>query len=343
MDNGFIEPRIHPNIGISTLNRSTSEGRDSEIGNHLSKEVIVRIAEEGEFENLLGLWTKVFDAPPEVFTCEYLSVQPELRPTFVAEIDGQIVSSVQLFGIPIRDEDKLPIMIGGLANVSTLPEFRGQGLGSQLVNAAKDEMLRRQYAWGMLLTGKNSFYERLGWRTIYRSFVEARISASTVPDESISVAYYPQPDLVHVREIHEHSFKTPLSRIRGDLDWEIRIPERIKSKAVFYGENSYAIVRKVDSSAVLEEWGMLERTIEGFRELLIAATRWAVGEGLHTLVISAPLRSAGRQACEGLFMTMPNVEDTEAMVLPLNHDWTMARILSMFLLPRARFLRMDNF
>jgi len=292
---------------------------------------------------LVELWTSVFEAPAEVFTCEYKSFTPENRKTFVADSDGRLVGSVQLFGIPVYDEHKAPVMMGGIANVSTLPEFRSSKIATNLLKAAIEEMQAREYGWSMLLTGKHSFYEPLGWRTVHRSYLQAQIDPSALPDTQIEVVLDTGPDLIRLRSIYECSFKTPLSRIRTDLDWAIRIPERIKTKAVFMSADSYVIAREYESKVYVEEWGMPNRSVEAFLELLLAVTRWAVARGIRTLVVSAPIRAEARHAYETLFQDVESIEETEAMVRPISPDWPMSRLLSLFLLPRGRFFRMDNF
>jgi hypothetical protein len=159
----------------------------------------------------------------------------------------------------------------------------------------------------------------------------------------MSVQFQAEPDLVRLRELSEASFVTPLSQIRADSDWESKIPYRIANKAVFVGENSYAIVRKNVDPPVLEEWGMPEPSIEQFEQLLIAVAHWVHDQGRTRIVVSAPILAEARQALETLFSHVEDVEEGEAMVLPLRDDWHTARIISLFSLPEARFFRMDNF
>ena len=309
----------------------------------LKDDVMTRVADERELPSLLDLWTTVFDADASVFTCEYYSFRPEHRKTFVAEVDGELVSSVQLFGIPMRDEQNKAMMVGGIANVSTLPEFRGRGLAQNLLKASIAEMHSQGYGWSFLFTGRHSFYEQLGWRIMHRSYLEGVIVGADLPEKSTRVQIQAVPDLARLRALNEASFETPLSRIRGDLDWEFRIPVRIAQKAVFMSESAYAIVREDAVNAVLEEWGMPTPSIEAFEDLLVAATRWAESQKLQRLVVSAPILAEARQALESLFPTVRNVEESEAMVRPISSSWPMSRLISLFRLPDARFFRADNF
>jgi len=278
-----------------------------------------------------------------VFTCEYLAFPAKDRKTFVAEVNGRLIASVQLFGVPIRDEAKRPVTIGGIANVCTLPEYRGQGIARRLMAKATVEMKSLGYPWALLLTERNSFYEQIGWRTIHRSFLQVQTDSFTGSDLVSDVVKEADPDLRRLRALSEPSFETPLSRYRTDLDWDIRIPVRIESKSVFMSDSAFVIVRTLGTQGVIEEWGMKTLTVEGFHCLLISVQAWAKSNGIKSLVISAPILAEARQALETLFLDVRNVEEIEAMVLPLAKGWQMARLISFFALPNARFFRIDNF
>ena len=294
-------------------------------------------------DRLLDLWTSVFQAEPSAFTFKFDATPPEQRRVLIAEVDEKIVASAVLFGIPIRDDSKKNLMIGGLANVATHPDFRRKGIGGRLLDMAKAAMVEQGYDWGLLFTGTHTFYEPHGWRTIYRSYVSVHIGSLALTRHSGDIEHKPLPDLVRLRSLSDGSFRTPLSQIRSDLDWKYKIPYRIKAKAVFMGERSFAIVRDNVSTPVLEEWGMAEPSIDEFENLLVAISHWAEARGSKNLIVSAPIMAEARQAMETLFSHVVDVEEAEAMVLPLMGGWHTSQIISLFALPEARFFRMDNF
>ena len=285
----------------------------------------------------------MFHAEPNAFTFKLDSTPPKHRHIFVAEIDGRIVSSVVVFGIPIRDDSKKDLQIGGLANVATHPDFRRKGICSRLLEMAKSAMIEQKYDWGLLFSGTHSFYEPHGWRTIFRSYVSVHIGSLALSRLAGDVEIQKHPDLGRLRSLSDASFKTPLSQIRTDLDWQYRIPHRITSKVVFIGAESFAIVRENAGNPVLEEWGMSEPSILEFENLLVAVSHWAAGLEFKSLTVSAPIRAEARQALETLFSHVVDVEEAEAMVLPLKEEWHTAQIISLFSLPEARFFKMDNF
>ena len=309
----------------------------------MNDNLTLRTADETELDALLELWTSVFKLDAGVFLTEFRGNPPERRKTYVAESDGKLVSSVQIFGLPIGDEWNHPIMIGAVANVSTLPEFRRRGLSTRLLEVAISDMEAAGYSWSFLFTGSNSFYERLGWRTIHRSFLKVSLEGIALSEYSKQIEYRPEPDVRKLRTLAERSFLTPLAQIRTDLDWEFKIPDRLAGKAIFMSEDVYAVAREKDSEVVIEEWGMPRPTVGDFLNLLVSVASWARSKGVSNMVISAPILPEARQAIETVFPSVKNVEDVEGMVRPLSPDWPMSRLISFFSLPNARFFRLDNF
>jgi len=273
----------------------------------------------------------------------YFSCPPVKRTTFVIECDGKIVSSVQQFVIPVRDEQCKAVHIGAIANVSTLPDYRHRGYAAKLLAASATDMKAAGCAWSFLFTGIMPFYEKFGWRPIHRMFLAVNVPSGFSADGNSDVILQDPPDLERLRMLDEGSFVAPLSQIRGELDWKYKIPQRIQSKTVFMGEDSFAIARESDGSVYLEEWGMPEPSVIKFQHLVEAVANWAASQGTHRLVVSAPILAEARQGLETLFAQVDEVDVVDAMVRPLSSRWPMTRIISLFSLPAARFLRLDSF
>ena len=151
------------------------------------------------------------------------------------------------------------------------------------------------------------------------------------------------PDVDKLHTLSEGSFTSPLTQIRTELDWKVKIPPRLTSKFVFMGDDSYAIVRKDGSDAVLEEWAMPTVSISRFQHLIELIAKWGSDEGLNRLVIRAPIHVEARQALETLFTHVDEIDVADAMVRPVSSRWPMSRIFSLFLLPEAKFLKLDSF
>ena len=82
----------------------------------------------------------------------------------IAEIDGQLVGAAWARIIPAYGniDDKTPELA-----ISMLPEYRGQGIGTDLMNALFEQLRKRGYARTSLSVQQNNpavrFYERLGY------------------------------------------------------------------------------------------------------------------------------------------------------------------------------------
>ncbi len=320
--------------GISQLWKNLEE---------LNAEAILRTADENELPALLELWTAVLNPDVSVFTSMYASVPGVKRTTFVVECDGKIVSSVQLFILPIRDELCKAVPVGAIANVSTLPEYRSRGFAKKLLAMAYDDMKAAGCAWSFLFTGIMPFYEKLGWRQIHRTFLGVNIGTKADTDSHSDVILQDPPDLERLHMLSESSFVSALTQIRGDLDWKHKIPPRMGGKLVFMGEDSFAIVQTGGGKVTIEEWGMPEPSVIKFRYLIDAVAHWAVENDIHRLIVSAPIVAEARQVLETCFSHVDEIDVADAMVRPVSGKWPMTRLVSLFSLPEARFLGLDSF
>ncbi len=309
----------------------------------LSNEFKLRIAEENELQALLELWTEVLQASPDEFTSMYWSCAPVKRRTFVIECDSKIVSSAQLYILTLRDENVNAVHVGGIANVATLPEYRHRGFASKLIKAAYDDMRAAGCSWSLLYTGIPSFFEQFGWRPIHRNFLAVNVPNGQVVDSHSDIVVQNPPDLERLRMMCEASFVSPVSQIRGELDWKYKIPQRIVNKVVFTGEDSYAIVRVDDSHVTLEEWGMPVASILKFQNIIESVASWMGSQQQNRLVVTAPIMLEARQVLESMFSQVDELDELRAMVRPISRSWPMSRLVSLFSLPEARFLRLDRF
>jgi len=86
---------------------------------------------------------------------------------FVRRIGDLLVSHVHVLPVSIDLDGRL-LRIGGVSNVMTYPEFRGQGHASALMLAAGTHIIAGDFDLGMLFCDPENaqFYERLGWRRL---------------------------------------------------------------------------------------------------------------------------------------------------------------------------------
>jgi amino-acid N-acetyltransferase len=74
---------------------------------------------------------------------------------WVAEIDGRIVGCCCL--------EVYSPKIAELRSLAVMPEFRGQGLGARLTDAAVEEAKRRGIPQVLVVTSNRAFFERLNF------------------------------------------------------------------------------------------------------------------------------------------------------------------------------------
>ena len=100
----------------------------------------------------------------------------------VLEVDGRIVSHAAVVERPIEVGGR-PLRTGYVEAMATAPDAQGRGLGSQVMTDV-NAFIRGGYDLGMLGTGRQSFYERLGWRIwAGPSFVRTADGLQPSPDE----------------------------------------------------------------------------------------------------------------------------------------------------------------
>ena len=98
----------------------------------------------------------------------------------VAEVDGQVVSQMGVRDGTLWIEGK-SFPAGLVGTVCTLPEFRGKGIGAEMMKAAFSWMNRRGLALSYLHTSeaRHGFYGRLGYRL--SSYFQARTLLESGP------------------------------------------------------------------------------------------------------------------------------------------------------------------
>lgn len=85
--------------------------------------------------------------------------------TWVAIVDGLIASTIQVFPYPCRIGN-ITAQVGGIGSVATLPEYRGRGLGQQILERLTDWMKQQQYDLSLLFAVITPFYEKYGWNIV---------------------------------------------------------------------------------------------------------------------------------------------------------------------------------
>jgi predicted N-acetyltransferase YhbS len=179
-----------------------------------------------EWEAVLDLLEAAFGLR-EVFDL-YMRYDPALRPedTLVATQDGQPVSCVQIFTKRVRIRGET-LSIGGIGSVGTHPDHRSEGLASELLRRADENMRGRGMALALLFTGRLNFYERLGWVSIPQEklVLHKRETAAASAPSGVEIRPYhadDRPQVENLYERHTRTFETSTVRNQSYWDGQLR-------------------------------------------------------------------------------------------------------------------------
>jgi predicted N-acetyltransferase YhbS len=144
---------------------------------------------------------------------------------FIARADGRIVSHVELLDMPVRYGEAI-VHVAAVSGVATLPEWRGRGLASTLMEQAIAEMAARDMPLSLLLTGSQAFYERLGWSDwpppgCAIGWADApEMAAHLSTPAQVSVAAYRPGDLPEMMALYERfNASRPGALVRPERYW----------------------------------------------------------------------------------------------------------------------------
>lgn len=120
--------------------------------------------EELEPSQLVELTAVCEAAFGESFASAWERVGPGLH--VMGELDGRVIAHAMIIDrrLYLGHEADLALDVGYVEHVATLPEFQGQGHGAATMHRV-GEIIGEEYVLGALATGRNGFYQRLGWAT----------------------------------------------------------------------------------------------------------------------------------------------------------------------------------
>lgn len=133
---------------------------------------------------------------------------------FVAEDGGRIVSTVRVF----RRKAWLlgaEVPMGGIGEVSTNPDYRGQGLAGTLLNLSIEWMRREGLAVSLLFSMAYDFYGRFGWKAIPKPMKRFE-KAADLPCEGRALT---PEDLTSLIAVEAASKKTDWMVVRDEPEY----------------------------------------------------------------------------------------------------------------------------
>jgi len=155
-----------------------------------------------DLEQVVELCDRAFDGTPRESFERHILRDPTLRPedTLVIAKDGKLVSSVQIFPRKFWVEGRV-VKFAGIGNVSTDPGERKHGYAGRLMVEAVNRMRSQGYAFSMLTTTINRYYEKFGYVTVPRQSVTfTGVSPKRAPGVRPFVR---ESDVASVRAIYE--------------------------------------------------------------------------------------------------------------------------------------------
>jgi predicted N-acetyltransferase YhbS len=166
----------------------------------------------------LDLWARVFSPSHDYF--ERYFRDPLWQPDYtrVCVVDGRLVAAVQVVRRPVRLTNGAILWMAGIANVATLPEYRGHGFASQLLRDLHAVMDAEDFAFGLLFTGIHDFYARLGWERLPLPLYQATPTPVDLGGWRFRIA---EPDdLPHLQRWYDAFYADhPLTVARDDAYW----------------------------------------------------------------------------------------------------------------------------
>jgi predicted acetyltransferase len=230
--------------------------------------VVVRNPRQEELATVLEVLCGAFgEEPRERFRRQIWEDSTfELEQIRIAEVDGKIVSHVWVAERPVFYRGQVVLPMGGIGGVGTLPEYRGRGLATLLLEDAIAYMERKGHAISMLFTGINPFYAKLGWA----DFPEwrFRLQVRRVPDESEMPEKYSVrpcelekdlPDLRAVYKSHAKGLQLSLCHARPDKFWLDSHPQYLGLKP------SHVVVKEISGQERVVGYACAFPTEQGLR------------------------------------------------------------------------------
>lgn len=168
----------------------------------------------------LDLWAQVFSPSHDYFERYFRDPLWQPRYTRVCEVDGKLVAAMQVVRRPVRLADGQILWMAGIANVATLPEYRGRGYASQLLLDLHRVMDSEDFAFGLLFTGIHDFYARHGWERLPLPLYQA--TPAPVDTSGWRFRAAEPNDLPALQRWYEAFYADhPLSVLRDDAYWRV--------------------------------------------------------------------------------------------------------------------------
>src|SRR5512143_4035305 len=154
------------------------------------------------------------------FFARYFAYDPTFRDDlcFVAEADGRLVSTLQVFRKVVRVEG-VALAVGGIGNVFTDPQWRGAGVAGALLERAIAAMDAHGFDASLLFASRLDFYARFGWQSLPRQLSFISQSPTVAPRAALE-PFDAARDLDEVMAIYDvYGAEVPGATVRDPAYW----------------------------------------------------------------------------------------------------------------------------
>ena len=257
--------------------------------------VELRSVRRSEYPKAIELWYRVFPEVPPFFE-RYFEGDPWYQEgdCLGAWVDGRLASLIHVCRRPLEFENR-QLLLGGISNVATDAAFRGLGLSSRLMEVAVDHMTRERFDFGLLGTGINAFYERLGWLTVPIPYVVASVN---VEEDSVDETWERSEFEGRFLDLYNRNRRTlRLTRTPEYVDgW--RLPHRGQAFVTDNAAVVFALDTDKSDMLTVKEWHAPDTLAEAAAFKFIAAE--AVRRGLSTVKLERLPEKASLDAQDAL-------------------------------------------
>ncbi len=181
-----------------------------------------RALKESEKEECIDLWCTVWPGDNRDYFKRYFYGDVEWLPyyTQVAVEENKLVSAVHICKRTVPCGE-LRMTMGGIANVATLPEYRGKGYNTGCLKRAIAVMEGDAMDFSLLFTGIHDYYGHLGYSKLARKMIYGVIPEGFSPlPNSITVRPAEADDLAKFREIYtDYNKNRAIAVVRSDAYW----------------------------------------------------------------------------------------------------------------------------
>lgn len=286
--------------------RTYREGDEDEIAKLLSE-----CFDSYKSSGLTGaMWLKVFEFDPGY----------RKKLAFVAEKDGKIVSHVQLVVRDLRVASGTTLRVAGIANVSTLRDFRRDGISTKLLMHAINDAAEQGFPSIALFTGAqipaHRIYLKLGLTDVYFPVLLLRGTKApigwsnhktkrTSSEQKVEIRESNENDDSSILRIYEENCSAYNGLVVRDMDtWKSKYRKLFVYECPFYEEEP-----KPSNILVAEEEGeIIGYAVSGF------ARRDKLGHICEVLTLPHRELEAGRPLAEHVVSNLANEKPMSNMI-----------------------------